>query len=136
MIALRKLINAYLETKISSDRVYYEDAPVETVPPYIIFTFGPATQLDESVENVILEINGWDVPADNSTAALEQLMEDIDGDGDLTDPSGLNQLTLRNDDISIQVRRETRLTVPDEDKTIKHKLYTYVVSVYEQETAI
>lgn len=136
MIQLRKLINTYLETKIASDRVYYEDVPTDTEKPYITFSFGPATQLDESVENVILEIDGWDIPLDNSTLALEQLLEDIDGDGDLTNPSGLNQLTLRNDDISIQIRRETRLTVPDEDKTIKHKQYTYVVSVYEQETVI
>lgn len=136
MIALRQLLNTYLDTKHTPSQVFYDDAPPDTPVPYIIFGFGPGTQIDESVENVILEINGWDIPPNNSTIVLETLMESIDGDGDLTDPTGLNQLTLRSDDISIQIRRDTRLTVPDEDKTIKHKLYTYIVSVYEEETII
>jgi len=136
MIAIRKLINTYLNTKHPTTQVFYEDAPPETLPPYVIWSFGPSVQMNESTETVMLDIDGWDIPPDNSTLALEELMELIDGDGDLTNPSGLNQLTLRSDDISIQIRRETRLTVPDEDKTIKRKTYTYTVSIYEQETVI
>lgn len=131
MIELRKLLQAYLPTL--HPRVYYTEAPVDAQTPYIVYSFQASFTGDESTETMLIDIEGWDIPVGGDSTVIEELMETIKGDGSLiSDPTGLDEKTLSNTKITANFRFESRLTVPDEDKAIKHILHNYQVSIFER----
>jgi hypothetical protein len=116
----------------SSIKVYYDEATEKAPFPYIVYSFEPIITQDESSDTFILDVDGWDAPPTRDTEPLERLMERIDGDGNLENPTGLNERVIITDRVTLILRREGRYSIPDEDKTIKRRRYTYQVTVFER----
>ena len=133
MLSIRTALqNNILPAAVSTTPLYYDLAAERAVFPYIVYSFEPITTDDESSDTFILDIDGWDAPANGDTTTLESLLEVIDGSGDLTSPSGLNEKVIITSDVTLILRREARYSIPDDDKTIKRKRYTYQVTVFER----
>jgi hypothetical protein len=128
MMALRKILQAYLETKHA--RVFFKRAPEGAQFPYLVMDFQPSFTPDEAREQLLIDIDGWDKPADGDSTALETLMETVNGDGDLESPSGLDRQAMSDEDIVALFRLEGRDPVDDEDPAILRRKYTYNTTIY------
>ena len=124
--ALRAAIQDFL--KSVHPRVHYHRADPNGAYPRLVFDL-PTSFDDGNFEIFQLEVDGWDNNPD--TSALEDLMAAVDGDGDLDNPTGLNKRTIDADNLTAQVYREQRLSVPDDDPRIRHRQYTYQVRVFK-----
>lgn len=123
LIEFRKLIKTYLLTKV--DRVYFEQAPNNAVYPYIVVDL-PNSVDDGSMENFVMDVDGWDAPPKGNTTALETMMNSVDGDGLINNPSGLHRKTLTLDgELSITFYRENRLTLRDDVSRIRRRKIIY-----------
>jgi len=112
--------------------IYYEQASKNAKFPYIVFSFETILSEDESTNTFILNIDGWDAPSNGNTEPLEYLMENLDGDGSMENPTGLDNKVISTDKVTLVLRRELRFTIPDDDKTIKRRRYTYQVTLFEK----
>lgn len=131
MIELRKAIQTYLETV--HPRVYFQDADPDAAYPYLVFDFDDISSEDEAFDRAILDIEGWDQPVTGDTLPLYQLMETLDGDGDISNPTGLRNRSIMTEDIVLVFRRSFKTGIPnDDDRTIKRVRYTYAVAVHER----
>jgi hypothetical protein len=125
IITLQEQIYTFLKTK--ADRVYFMDAPKETAFPYV--TYDLPSSLENIREDFILEVDVWDDEPD--TKILETLVGNIDGDGDIFNPTGLHRKNIYiADSLSAKLYRESRFTIRDEDIRIKHRQLRYTVQVY------
>lgn len=132
MLAIRKALKDNLLPAGLTVPVYYDQASENATFPYIVFSFEPINTQDESSDTFILDIDGWDQPANGDTVPLETTMETIDGDGNIQNPTGLNEKIIITNDVTLILRRENRYSIPDEDKSIKRRRYTYQVTVFER----
>lgn len=131
MIKLRKAIQDYLDTV--HPRVYFQDADTDAAYPYLVFDFDDISREDEAFDRAILDIDGWDQPANGDTIPLYQLMETLDGDGNIENPTGLRNRSIMTEDLILVFRRSFRTALPtDNNRTIKRVRYTYAVAVYER----
>lgn len=131
IIELRKLIQSNLKQK--HPRVYFENqVPKNAEFPYLVYSFQPSFKPNESSEQLIVEIDGWDKPINGSARRLELLMEDINGNGDLINPNGLDKSVLENDEIMVVFRMESRMFLDEKKSRILRRKYTYVTTIYER----
>lgn len=112
--------------------LYFELADEEATFPYIVYSFDPISTDDESGNSLILNVDGWDAPSNGDSTTLEQLMQTIDGDGNIQNPTGLNEKIITTTEVTIILRRALRYAIPDNDPTIKRKRYTYNLTVFER----
>ena len=127
MINIQAYIQAYLESKHT--RVYFEEPPKKPTYPYVVYDL-PNSVDDGSLENFVLDVDGWDDNQD--TTALETIMAAIDGDGKKLNPSGLHRKTIIIPDVlSITFYRENRLALRDEDPSIRRRKIIYQARTYE-----
>lgn len=132
MLAIRRAIKANILPAGTTADVFYEDADDGATFPYIVYSFEPIETSDESASYMILDIDGWDAPANGDTEPLEALMEKIDGDGSLTLPTGMNEKVIITDEVTLVLRRSNRYPIPQKDKKIKRRRYTYQVTIFER----
>ncbi len=130
MKALRTLVGDFLKTKHA--RVYYELAPETATMPYIVFDLPNSFTSGEYEETFVLDIECWDVPGTDSSVNIETIMESINGDGNIINPTGLDKATLAGLSAIAFVSLEQRLSIQDDDKRIKRKRYTYTVINHER----
>lgn len=130
---LRKTIQSYLETK--HPRVYFKRAPEIEVFPYIVFDLDPSFTPDEAREQLTITVDGWDSPTYGDSAALETLMELINGDGALDAPSGLDKQAIQANDLLAIFRLDSRSAPDDEDPAILRRTYTYDTTIFERRTS-
>jgi hypothetical protein len=128
MIELRKAINTYLRT--IHQRVYFQSAPSDAPFPYVVYDIPNINDDGELQELIIIDIDGWDRPEKGNTMPLEFLMDSINGDGDLINPTGLNKRTLTAEKIAVSFYLETKLTLTDTDPLIKRRKYTYQAKLF------
>lgn len=122
MIALRKIITAYLKTQ--HDDVFYQAADTGAMYPHVVYDIPLSTNVSEFSEPFSVEIDVWDMPTDGSTLALETLIESIN--------HGLDKQILESDAVMAVFDLEQRLSIPDDDKRIKRKRYTYTARLFEK----
>lgn len=125
MVNLIKSIKGFLVTK--ADRAFFQKAPDTAQFPYVVFDL-PSSFDSRPSEDFSLSIDIWD--DDQDTTALETLTESIDGDGNIFNPSGLNNKTIIAIGLVATFYREGRMTVPDEDKRINRRQLRYNVRAY------
>jgi hypothetical protein len=128
MIELRKVIKNYL--KSIHPRVYFQTAPGDAVYPYIVYDFPSINSDGETQEIIIVDIDGWDRPDFGDTTQLENLMSSINGNGDLTNPTGLNKRTLDAAEIVASFYLDTKLPLTDTDPLIKKRKYIYQARLF------
>lgn len=133
MIDIRTALQAnIIPASISTTPLFYETAGKKTAKPYVVFSFEPISTVDESSDNFIVNIDGWDIPANGNTTALETLMKTIDGNGDITNPTGLNQKIINTSTVTLALRRINRFSIVESDTTVKRKRYQYQVTSFER----
>lgn len=117
-IELRKVIAAALKTV--HPRVYYERAPDKAQYPYLVWEL-PDSINDGYRERWRLEIDGWDAPANGDTVALETLMDKVN--------SAIDEMVeLKN--LVVVVRLQNRLSLQDDDPSIRRRKYVYAVRTF------
>jgi hypothetical protein len=126
---MRKLIGDFLSTK--ADNVYHLDSITKKPFPYVVFDFPQSIDDGESSKAVILDVDIWDMPSDNSTTTVEGIAEAIKGDGVLTNPTGLDQALLADATTTLWATLDTEFYMPEDDKRIKRKRITFTIKAYE-----
>lgn len=129
MISLYALLGDFLETK--HPRVYSEAAPDDARYPYLVFNFPVNTDDGESSGTATADIDGWDAPGDGDTTALEILMARVNGNGEITNPTGLNKLTLASDTLKASFYLDRKIPLTDPDPRIRRRKYIYQVRLFE-----
>lgn len=117
MIDLRTALTAQL--KMACPRVYFMDAPKDAPFPYLVYDL-PNSVDDGSLENFVLEVDGWDKGED--TAGIELLMDAAD--------VALHRQVLHVGNMVVILYRDNRLTIPDDEKRIHHRRYVYQARTY------
>lgn len=121
VIEIRKIINVAL--KSIHPQVYYRSAPADATFPYLVYDL-PNSIDDGSLENFVLDVDAWDLPANGSTTALETLIDSAD--------KSLHRQTITVEgNLAVTFYRENRLTLTDDDPNIKRRKYIYQVRTYE-----
>lgn len=121
-------------------RVWYEKAPDRAAFPYLVYLLQNAVNRP-GLEQFLLDVDGWDAPANGSTAALETLMADVDqrlhkrvvsltSDGSFVAPYQYSGSGA--DKLSFVIYRDRHFPLEDDDKRIRRRKYIYEVRTFER----
>lgn len=119
VLKIRKVITSLLKTVHLE--VHHESATDDASYPFLVYDLPDSTD-DGSMENFVLEIDGWDLPIDGDSTKLEVLMGEVD--------KLMHRKTTTIDGISLSFYREGRTTIRDPDKRLRRRQYTYQVRVH------
>ena len=117
---LRKLLHPYL--KSIHPRVYFQDAPDDAQFPYLTYDFTQITNDGEGFETVALDIDGWDMPANGDTTALETLMQTVN--------DALNKKTLTAEGLAVTFYLDRKIPLRDDNKDIRRRKYIYEARLF------
>ncbi len=121
MIELRKALLAKLKTV--HPRVYHSDSvPESAVFPYLVYDLPNDNDDGESMELVIVDIDGWDDSPD--TTALETLMSSVN--------TALNKSVLTTENMSVVLYLDIKLSLRDDDPRIRRRKYTYQAKLFKR----
>lgn len=129
MIKFRETLIKYLKTK--HPRVYFQDAPSTAPYPYLVIDFHSVPN-GEGQEIITVDIDGWDRPKNGDTTEVETLMDLINGNGDIFEPTGLDKRTLTTEDLVVSFYLDNRMPLTDPDKSIKRRKYIYQARLIER----
>ena len=120
IIEMRKAI--YNAIVAIHPRVHFEEAPENEIYPYVVIDLPTSTD-DGSLEQFMIDIDGWDRPLLGDTTELEELMESI------------NEVLHREtfyiaSELAMTLYRENRLYLRDNDKRIRRRKYIYQARTY------
>ena len=114
MINLRTALSNYLKT--IHPRIYFQEAPELAVFPYIIYDMPNSLFDGEYIDQITLDIDGWDLNLLGDSTAVETLMKNI---------NALDKMTLRGEDMAVTFYLDNKMSLTDPDKNIKHRKYIY-----------
>lgn len=120
MIELRKALAAYLEA--IHPRVYFQSALKGSEFPYLVYDFPSTIDDGETLETVVVDIDGWDKEQD--TTVLETLMSSVN--------SGLNKKTLTAGNTTAVFYVDIKLSLTDVDPRIRRRKYTYQAKLFRR----
>lgn len=109
--AVADSILAFLEEK--HERVFRNKSPKSPVFPYVVFRLESISPSNPS-EDYYLNVDIYE-DSESSVRPMEDLADDIDGNGKYLNPTGLNQKTINTDLFSAYFDREQRQHVPAEE---------------------
>jgi hypothetical protein len=122
MIDLRTALKAKLTSLCAG--VYFESAPKDATYPYLVYSLPNGLDDGESMELVVVDIDGWDSPALGDTTALETLMTAVN--------AGLNKTTITSGNITATLYLVTKLSLVDDDPRIKRRKYVYQAKLFRK----
>lgn len=117
---LRELIHPFL--KSIHPRVYFQDAPDNAQFPYLVYDFTQITNDGEEFETVAVDVDGWDMPSDGDTTALEILMQTVN--------DALNKKTLTAEGLAVTFYLDRKIPLLDDNKNIRRRKYIYEARLF------
>lgn len=117
---LRELL--YPQLKAIHPRVYFQVAPENAQFPYLVYDFTQITNDGEEFETVALDVDGWDMPADGDTTALETLMQTVN--------DALNKKTLTANGLVVTFYLDRKIPLVDDNPAIKRRKYIYEARLF------
>ena len=117
---LRELL--YPQLKAIHPRVYFQMAPDDAPFPYLVYDFTQITNDGEGFETVAVDVDGWDIPADGDTTALETLMQ--------TANDALNKKTLTAEGLAVTFYLDRKIPLVDDNPGIKRRKYIYEARLF------
>lgn len=108
----------------SQGEAYYEIASDQAVYPYKVFTFDNMNLGNSGRDDIMLVVDVWNKETGTGAASTEadSMCDKIEKDLHLTNaPNGTSFPTFY---------RDSRITVPDEDKSLKHKQMKFLIQNY------
>lgn len=117
---LRELLYPHLKSIHS--RVYFQVAPENAQFPYLVYDFTQITNDGEEFETVALDVDGWDMPADGDTTALETLMQTVN--------DALNKKTLTAEGLAVTFYLDRKIPLLDDNKNIRRRKYIYEARLF------
>ena len=114
MIEIRKAVNTYLKTL--HPRVYFQEAPMDAIFPYIVYDLPNSFGDGEGGEVVNLDIDGWDSNNLGDTIVIENLMQII---------NSIDKQVLATDKITVVFYLDNKIPLLDDNKQIKRRKYIY-----------
>lgn len=118
VLILRSALQKAMEE--AHPRVYYENADSSSSYPYIVYTLGNSID-DGTLENVELEVDGWDSPSDRNTIPLETMMHKVD--------KKLHRSMFNVNGVFFTIYRENRRSISDSDDRLRRRQYIYQIRV-------
>lgn len=114
------------ELKKLTPRVFNENAPTNSIFPYVVFKIVTSNIVEKDREDVIIEIDIWDIKKDGYDAivSVETLTDKIDKFLKKNRHNGENSVLI--------FQKINRLSLPDEDTNIKRRQLRYVVKFYDK----
>ena len=112
---LRELL--YPQLRAIHPRVYFQVAPDSAEFPYLVYDFTQIVNDGEEFETVAVDIDGWDIPADGDTTALETLMQSVN--------NALNKKTLIAEGLAVTFYLDRKIPLVDDNPDIKRRKYIY-----------
>ena len=122
---LRTAIGTFLAN--IHNEVHFEEAPDDAEFPYLVYNL-PNSFNDGTMENVVLEIDGWDDPRDGDTTALETMMEAVNG---TEEEPGLNRQVIQGGGYAFICYLDNRLNLRDDNPHIRRRKYRYQVRTFQ-----
>jgi len=119
VIEVRKAIQSLLKTV--HPRVFFEVADKKKIYPYLVCDL-PNSIDDGTMENFVLEVDGWDQPDNGDTTELETLMGTID--------EVLHSAVIRPPGMALIIYRDNRLSLRDDDERLRRRKYRYQVRTF------
>jgi len=117
---LRELL--YPQLKAIHPRVYFQVAPENAQFPYLVYDFTQITNDGEEFETVAVDVDGWDMPADGDTTALETLMQTVN--------DALNKKTLTAEGLAVTFYLDRKIPLVDDNPGIKRRKYIYEARLF------
>lgn len=121
MLELRKAISQALMT--AHPRVFYEAATEQAEFPYLVYDLTNSID-DGTLEQFVLDVDGWDKPSGGDTTALETMM-------DAADKAIHRMVVTVDDEMAFIFYRDNRLTLDDDDPRIRRRKYIYQARTFE-----
>jgi len=103
-------------------RVWYERAPKGAEFPYLTYILEGIN--DPTLDRYVLDVDGWDAPANGSTVALETLMGNVE--------QALHKRVVVADGVSFVIYLDRCFAIEDDDKRIRRRRYTYEIRTFEK----
>ena len=129
-MALTTFIGA-IHTRLSTlaSRVYYGDEIRDNEKiPYVTFNYAATIDV-ETLEDFIIEVDIYGYS--KKLTALETVVDTIDGDGDISNPTGMNYYHYGTGaSPTFSCYRLTRLTIPTGEEGIARRQLRYRVRTY------
>jgi len=97
-------------------------APDNAPFPYLVYDFTQITNDGEGFETVAVDVDGWDIPADGDTTALETLMQ--------TANDALNKKTLTAEGLAVTFYLDRKIPLVDDNPGIKRRKYIYEARLF------
>lgn len=113
-------------TSVTS-RVYPERADSDALFPYVVIKFPTINELDHNQDQVILEIDVWHKIGDGNDILIE-----IENLTDAIDKLFKGRRNL-DENYLLMFQRLNRLSIPDEDSSIKRRQLRYAIKTYKKE---
>lgn len=120
MMNLRKVLYPFL--KSLHPRVYFQVAPDTAQYPYLVYDFTQIVNDGEEFETAAVDIDGWDMPVNGDTTALETLMENVN--------NSLNKKTLTAEGLVVTFYLDRKIPLIDDDPAIKRRKYIYEARLF------
>ena len=117
---LRELL--YPRLKDIHPRVYFQAAPDSAQFPYLVYDFTQIVNDGEEFETVAVDVDGWDMPSDGDTTALETLMQTVN--------DALNKKTLTAEGLAVTFYLDRKIPLRDDNKNIRRRKHIYEARLF------
>ena len=105
-------------------KIYFENATPNAGYPHAVYTFKNVSLDSIDRDDIIVEVDIWD--KSESTNLVDDISDDVEQElSFLNEPTTINLPTIY---------KTGRASIPDDDKSIKHRRLSFLLQNYERNT--